>query len=121
LLTVVYAQATASNGVKQFSLPKPSFSAQLIQGLTGAQPSNVWFVLIGSYPSLTDALNNAKTLKSRFPAFQVDVYAPNQSISNYSLVIGANLTEAQAQALREKAVAAGMPASYRTFSNLPLP
>ena len=78
-------------------------------------------MLIGSYPSLTDALNNAKTLKSRFPAFQVDVYAPNQSISNYSLVIGANLTEAQAQALREKAVAAGMPASYRTFSNLPLP
>ena len=123
-VVAVYAQSSSNeNGLKRFTLPVPRPGAQFLQGLAGIPPNNVWFVLTGSYISLDDAQAYAKQINDTFHNFHADVYAPYGDNPNYSVVIGANLTEADATALRNKAVSAGLSKDtyYKTFPNLPPP
>lgn len=123
-VVAVYAQSSSNeNGLKRFTLPVPSPGAQFLQGLVGIPPKNVWFVLTGSYLSLENAQASAKQINDTFHDFHADVYAPYEDNPNYSVVIGANLTQADASALRNKAVSAGLSKDtyYKTFPNLPPP
>jgi hypothetical protein len=124
--TVVYAQALASNttDLKHFTLPAPGALSQFIRGLTSyqAQPANVWFVIAGAYTSPDEARAYASQINSTNPGFHADVYAPYPNYLYYSVVIGAQQTQAEATSLAAKAVAAGMTkAAPKTFPNLPLP
>jgi energy-coupling factor transporter ATP-binding protein EcfA2 len=91
--------------------------------LTGAQPTRVWFVIAGSYSTPESALAAAATINKNFPDFHADVYAPYGTSPYYAVVIGANLTQSDASALTDKAIAAGLSndAYYKTFPNLPSP
>jgi hypothetical protein len=126
LIPVVYAQTTASNtsDLKHFTLPAPSPLSQFVKGLTNyqAQPTNVWFVIANAYTSLDDARAYAAQINSQFPGFRATVYAPYPNYLYYSVVIGAQQTEAEATSLAAKAVAAGITKAVpKTFPNLPLP
>lgn len=126
LIPVVYAQANSLPAdVKQFTLPPPSALGQFVRGLIDyqAKPSNVWFVIAGSFSTVDNARADAKQLNDKFRGFHADVYAPFSGNPNYDVVIGAQLTQQDAKALRDKAVAAGFNSQtyYRTFPNLPLP
>jgi len=74
-----------------------------------------------SLPSLAEARAEAARVNKSFPGFHADVYAPFSDTPNYSVVIGAHLTEADATALKEKAVKAGLNRMTvsKTFPNLP--
>jgi hypothetical protein len=123
-VTAVYAQTTMSaDELKRFTMPAPSPVAQFVEGLTGYQPKNVWFVIAGSFLSLDNAKAYAGKINSSFPGFHADVYAPYLDDPSYAVVIGAQLTLGDAKALRDRAVSAGLDKQtyYKTFPNLPLP
>jgi hypothetical protein len=129
--TVVYAQSTApADGLKQFTLPAPGGVSQFVQGVTGLQPSNVYFVIVESYSSADEARAAAAKINSSFAGFHADVYAPYTDPANgqvvipgYSVVLGAQMTQQNANALKSKAASAGIGKLiyYRTFPSLPLP
>lgn len=123
-IAVVHAQTKGNSyDVKRFTLPAPSRYDQFVEGLVGYHPKNVWFVIAGSFSSLDNARASAATINSKFPGFHADVYAPYPDDPFYTVVIGAQLTEEDAQALRDRAVKAGLgnQTYYKTFPNLPLP
>jgi hypothetical protein len=124
LIPVVYAQTTrGQESLKHFTLPVQSPTGQFIQGLTGAQPKNVWFVIAGSYLNLDSAKAEVERINRSFSSFHADAYAPYGDSPYYAVVIGANLTQEEARALTERAINSGLPKDtyYKTFPNLPLP
>jgi hypothetical protein len=123
-VTVVHAQtALNEDNLKRFTLPAPSAFDQFLEGLTGYQPKNVWFVIAGSFGSLDRAKAYAGKINDSFPGYHAEVYAPYLDNPNYTVVIGAHLTQSEAKKLREKAVTSGLTKHtyYKTFPNLPLP
>jgi hypothetical protein len=122
LIAVVHAQShETAEDIKQFTAPAPSGFEQFVEGLTGARRKNVWFVIAGSFSSADRAKAYAREINRKFGGFHADTYAPYMDNPNYAVVIGANLTQPEAKALRNKAVGAGMPQTYyKTFPNLPV-
>jgi hypothetical protein len=129
--TVVYAQSMSpAQDVRQFTLPAPGVVSQFVQGVTGLQPANVYFVIVESFSTLDEARAAAAKINAAFPGFHADVYAPYINAANgetvipgYSVVLGAQMTQQDASALKTKAANAGIGKLiyYRTFPNLPLP
>jgi SPOR domain len=107
--------------LKRFSLPAQSPTDQFFQGLVGGTPKNVWFVIVGSYQQVENAQKQADQINQQHPEFKAEVYEPYGDNPNYAVVIGANLTQSEAKALRDRAVKAGLPTDsyYKTFPNLP--
>lgn len=103
-----YAQPAPPTGVSTFSITPESSIQQVLRGLTGARPRNVWFVIAGSYPTLDEAKAQADRMMQSRRGFQADVYAPTEENPSYSVVIGANLTREQAEQLRREAVGAAL-------------
>jgi hypothetical protein len=97
----------ASENIKQFSLPKETPSQQVVRGLFGTLPKNVWYVIAGSTTTKEEAERKAE--EARKKGFPADVYAPYGGNPCYAVVIGSQLTQSQAQELRNKAVSAGLP------------
>ena len=66
-------------------------------------------MIVSSHATLADAERQAAQVNAR-PAkdFTAEVYAPYGSSTQYSVVIGANLTNADAEALRQRAIARGI-------------
>jgi sporulation related protein len=116
-LVAVHAQAAANgDNIKQFTLPDLGPVDQFFEGLTGAQPKNVWFVIAAAFSSVDKAKAYAASVNKGFPGFHADVYGPYHT-PYYSVVIGAHLTQAEAKALRDKAVSAGLP--KETYFDIP--
>ena len=94
--------------VREFVIPKESQSEQVWRGLTGARSDRVWFVIATRESTRTAASIAAARTNQAHKGFQAEVYAPFEGKGSWSVVIGAGLTRADAMALRQKAVAAGM-------------
>ena len=107
--------------IKRFTLPPQGIGSQVLQGLLGKQPGNVWFVIIGSHLDVNDAKKQAQAISHRFKDYHAEVYAPYGDNPYYAVVIGAHLTQDEAKALRDKAVRDGLPKDsyYKTFRGLP--
>lgn len=105
LLPSAFAQAKDPE-LKQFTMPKESTMQQIYRGLFGSSPSNVWFVIAGKQKDLALAKTQAAELKGK--GFAAQVYAPYGGSGLYSIVIGAHLTQQDAEALRKRALAAGL-------------
>lgn len=123
IVGVAFAQSvSATSSFKRFSLSVQSPANQFIEGLVGGTPKNVWFVIIGSYNDVSNAQKQATQINQQYPQFKAEVYAPYDGEGPYyRVVIGSNLTQSEAKALRDNAVKAGLPndSYYRTFPNLP--
>lgn len=116
-ISSAYAQPGAQNEIKQFSFPKETATQQISRGLLGTLPKNVWFVIVGSHPKLEDAQRQAQQIRDQ--GFAADVYAPYGGNPYYAVVIGAQMTYADAQRLRSKALNAGLAKAYLwTFPSL---
>jgi len=114
-------QSTNESDFKHFTLPPQSNSAEFFQGLFGTSPKNGWFVIASSHLDPTDAKKQADLINSKSKNYHADVYAPYGDNPYYAVVLGANLTQAQAKRLRDQAVTDGFPRDsyYKTFPNLP--
>jgi hypothetical protein len=94
--------------VREFVIPKESQSEQVWRGLTGARSDRVWFVIAARESTREAASTAAARTNQAHNGFQAEVYAPFEGKGSWSVVIGAGLTRADAMALRQKAIAAGM-------------
>lgn len=108
-LTPADAQPAPAQDLKTFSLPQETATEQVMRGLTGSISKRVWVVIAGSHPKLEDATRQAQQISQKWPKYRGEVYSPYGNNPYYAVVIGANLTYEEAQALRRKAVQDGLP------------
>jgi hypothetical protein len=75
-------------------------------------PNGAWYVVTSTYTQKKDAEKRAHSIMSRWPRFKAEVLSPSveDEKSYYLVIIGSNLSKKAAAALRERAIAAGMPA-----------
>ncbi|HEV7472491.1 MAG TPA: hypothetical protein VGN90_00485 [Pyrinomonadaceae bacterium] len=106
-IPTAYAKADEPE-VKKYSKPEESIGAQLWQGLSGRQDERVWFVVAGTFEinELQKARDLAYRIAHNSPDYKPQIY---QNDKYYAVVIGENLTLAQAKARKEKAYEAKVP------------
>jgi nucleoside diphosphate kinase len=109
LASEALAQPPQEGEVKTYQRTSQSPMQQFFQGLTGFTSKEVWFVIVGSYPTLEEARKEVQKINGQAKAFHAEVYASYGKKSGYDVVIGANLTYEAAQQLRQKAVETGLP------------
>lgn len=106
-IPTAYAMADGQT-VKTYTRPEESVASQLWQGISGARTDNVWFVVVGTYK--LDELQKARELVNKISdhssAFKPQIYKNDKY---YAVVIGENLTLAQAKARKQKANEASLP------------
>lgn len=103
------SQQSPPSEVRTFSIPKAEGSDAFWQGLVGAKPTNIYYVVVGSHLKYEDAKKQADQVTSKFPKFKAEVYAPYGVNPYYAVVIGANLTQPRASELQSEAVQSGLP------------
>jgi hypothetical protein len=114
-MPVVYAQTDPTVKLRGFTLPEQSTSQQIWRGLTGSKMVNVWFVIAGYYSRLDDAQRAAEQINRQQTDFKAEVFAPYGQTHDYPVVIGANLTFDDANALKRKAANDRVNADLWTF------
>jgi hypothetical protein len=115
LIGTAFAQAAPGPGpqtapVKDCLAPAElSTTQQIFKGLIGLVPDNKWYVVAGSYGALPGANQDATDIRTRFGTrFSVSVCKPlGGQDPQYRVVIGENLTYADATRLKVEAIGAG--------------
>jgi hypothetical protein len=67
-----------------------------------------WAVIVGAYGSREPSEKRMRDLMKRWPEFNISVFEP-QTEKHYLVVLGQDLSEVQAEALRKRAVESGLP------------
>ncbi len=68
-----------------------------------------WSVIVGDYGSREPAEKRVRAMMSRWPHFKISVSEGQGEKTRYLVVLGQNLSEDQAEALRKRAVDSGLP------------
>jgi cell division septation protein DedD len=77
-------------------------------GIAGRKASG-WSVIVGTYRSRELAEKRMREMTKRWPNFQISVLDPQGEKTPYLLVLGRNLSEDQAEALRQRAFKSRLP------------
>jgi tRNA A-37 threonylcarbamoyl transferase component Bud32 len=97
--------------------PAPSSSARAAlpaapapgAAATSQQKTGSWSVIVAAYAAREPAEKRMRTMAARWPKFNPTVLEPGTGRVHYIVVLGQNLSQDQADALRKRAVAAGFP------------
>jgi tRNA A-37 threonylcarbamoyl transferase component Bud32 len=68
-----------------------------------------WSVIVGAYGAREPAEKRVRAMMSRWPHFKISVSEGQGEKTRYLVVLGQNLSEDQAEALRKRAVDSGLP------------
>jgi len=68
-----------------------------------------WFVVVATYSQRESAERRAREITKKWPRFPAHTFAPPVESPHTLVVIGANLSEDEAEALRQRSRAAGLP------------
>jgi hypothetical protein len=104
------ATAPPTAPLKDCLLPAElSTTQQIFKGLIGLVPDNKWYVVAGSYGALPGATQDATEIRARFGArYSASICKPiGGPDAQYRVVIGENLTYADATRIKVEAIAAG--------------
>jgi eukaryotic-like serine/threonine-protein kinase len=75
----------------------------------GDRRANGWAVVVAAYGARGPADKRVSELAKRWPRFKFDVFEPASEKARHMVVIGTNLSEDNAKALRARAIASGLP------------
>lgn len=89
--------------------PSPTGRAALPGAKHGAKKGDGWSVIAAAYGSRDAAEKRKQAIARKWPKFNLDVYEQDEGKGYYLVELGHNLTEEEAEALRKRAVAAGLP------------
>jgi serine/threonine protein kinase len=94
------------------SAPAPGKTAPSVILNQSESPKGTWYVVAATYTQKKDAEKRARSITSRWPRFKAEVFSPpvEGEKSYYLVIIGSNLSQKAAVAVRQRARAAGMPA-----------
>jgi hypothetical protein len=99
--------------VSPFSRPevKPQAVAEMKRDAphAGERKKNGWSVIVATYNSREAAEKRMHSLAARWPAFHVSIFNPQSEKAHYLVTLGQNLGEDEAEVVRRRAVAAGLP------------
>jgi serine/threonine protein kinase len=68
-----------------------------------------WSVIVGAYGAREPAEKWMREMKKKWPNFEISLLETQAEKTRYLVVLGKNLSEDQAEALRKRAVASGLP------------
>jgi serine/threonine protein kinase len=91
------------------SNPAPSAKVQPVVSGVGGRRAQVWSVIVAAYGSRQPAENRSRKMAKAWPNFKWSVSEQRAGKTYYLVVIGQNLSEDEAAALRNRAVASGLP------------
>src|SRR3569833_65346 len=89
-------------------MPVPPAPSPTLAGAS-QQKSEGWSVIVAAYASREAAEKRMRTMAARWPGFNPTVLQPMSGRTHFVVVLGHNLSQDQADALRKRAVAAGFP------------
>ena len=98
-----------ASAARRYTLPPESAGQQVLRGLVGSQQQNIWFVVAGAHTTREAAQKQAAELRTKGQA--ADVYEPTLGNPSFTVVTGAQLTQDEARAQRERGLQRGLPAS----------
>jgi hypothetical protein len=76
---------------------------------TRGKSSDGWSVIVAAYIAREPAENRRKEMAQRWPSFQWSVFQQQAGKTYYLVVVGQNLSQDQAETLRSRALASGLP------------
>jgi cell division septation protein DedD len=76
-----------------------------------ARKASGWSVIVGAYGSREPAEKWMRAMKKKWPSFEISLLETQAEKTRYLVVLGQNLSEDRAEALRQRAVEAGLPRS----------
>jgi eukaryotic-like serine/threonine-protein kinase len=76
---------------------------------TAAHRAQGWSVITAAYGNREAAEKRAHEMESRFPKFNISVVDQNTDRARFLVVLGQNLSENEADSLRQRAVRSGLP------------
>jgi eukaryotic-like serine/threonine-protein kinase len=114
---VVTASATATPQAPQAEAPAPRAEAATPVSRAYSSPvsrphgrkADGWSVIVGAYGAREPAEKRMRALMARWPKFHISVSERHAEKTHYLVVLGENLSEDQAEALRKRAVESGLP------------
>jgi len=86
----------------------PAASTPAVAGASDAKAGG-WSVIVAAYASREPAEKRMHAMAARWRNFSPSVLQPHAGRTHYIVVLGQNLSEEKAEALRKRAVAAGFP------------
>jgi len=107
--TTVPPKPTLRTKPTPFEAP-PKVAPPSAANSAGKASGRGWFVVVASYSREDDAAKMASTLAKRHPQFKPSVFPPSAIDTHYLVIIGSGLSSEGAEALRQRAVAGGLPA-----------
>jgi eukaryotic-like serine/threonine-protein kinase len=104
-------EAPATPAPQEPSAPAPRKSAPLVVLEQSVSPNGTWYVVAATYTQRKDAEKRAHSITSRWPRFKAEILSPSgeDAKSYYLVIIGSNLSQKDAVAVQQRAIAAGMP------------
>jgi serine/threonine protein kinase len=75
----------------------------------GSRKDSQWFVVVATYSQRQSAEHRASQVTKKWPGFPAKVFTPPIQNPHFLVVIGSNLSEDQAESLRKRSRAAGLP------------
>ena len=92
--------------------PKPSPTGRPAPAISGSRGRRAegWSVVVAAYGNREAAEKRQKELARKWPKFNFSVFPQTTERAQFSIVIGKNISEDEADALRKRAVASGIPA-----------
>jgi hypothetical protein len=74
-------------------------------------PNGTWYVVTATYAQRKDAEKKANSINGRWPRFKAEVFSPplEDAKPYYLVIIGSKLSQKDAVAVQQRAIAAGMP------------
>ncbi|HEU5020655.1 MAG TPA: SPOR domain-containing protein [Bryobacteraceae bacterium] len=102
------AQTPAPQPFSATTTPLPPTPAP---GVSTAAPQTAegWSVIVAAYAEREAAEKRMRAMAARWPRFNPTVLHPGTGRTHYIVVLGTNLSQEKADALRKRAVAAGFP------------
>jgi len=93
------------------SVAAPSKPAPPVILEQSVSPTGTWYVVAATYTQKKDAEKRANSITSRWPRFKAEVFSPPMEDGKpyYLVILGSNLSQKDAVALQQRAIAAGMP------------
>jgi eukaryotic-like serine/threonine-protein kinase len=104
-------EAPATPAPQEPSAPAPRKPAPPVILEQSVSPNGTWYVVAATYTQRKDAEKRAHSITSRWPSFKAEVFSPpvEDEKPYYLVIIGSNLSQKDAVAIRQRAIASGMP------------
>ena len=106
------SEAPVPTAPQEPSAPAPRKPAPPVIREPSESPNGTWYVVAATYTQKKDAEKRVHSIMSRWSHFKAEVFSPPMDDEKpyYLVILGSNLSQKAAVAVRQRAIAAGMPA-----------